>query len=132
MNELKIFVVDDDVFYLNLFKQQLFIIGYDDVKQFNDGKQCLLQLNEKPDVIFVDFNMESISGSELIAQIKLINPSIFIVMISSQSNTKPSYEALKLGAFDFILKDNFVEEKLTEILSNINSIKNFNKMKNNL
>ncbi len=129
---MKIFIVDDDVFYLNIFKQQLSIIGFNDVTEFIDGKDCLLQLSDKPDVIFVDYNMDSISGSELITQIKLINPSIFIVMISAQSNTTPSFEALQLGAFDFILKDNYVEKKLTEILNNIISIKNINEMKNNL
>jgi PleD family two-component response regulator len=129
---MKIFIVDDDVFYLNIFKQHLSIIGFNDVTEFIDGKDCLLRLNEKPDVIFVDYNMDSISGSELITQIKLINPTVYIVMISAQSNTTPSFEALKLGAFDFVLKDNFVEKKLTEILNNIISIKNLNEMKNNL
>jgi len=121
-NAFKIFAVDDDVFYLNLLKQLLKNQGYEDVTVFQNGVDCLNRLHEKPDVIFLDHNMDIYSGYEVLKKIKRYNPNIYIVMISGQEEIKPAIDALKHGAFDYIQKGKDEEVKIKEVLLKIRQV----------
>jgi two-component SAPR family response regulator len=81
--QLKFFIVDDDVFCAKLYEQFLNNINCNDIVYFDNGKDCLLNLNQNPDIIFLDHNMDDLSGFEVLKKIKRYNPNIYIVMISA-------------------------------------------------
>jgi len=122
-NQFKFFVVDDDVFCANLYEQYLKNLNYNDITYYSNGHDCLNNLQQLPDIIFLDHNMEDMNGFEVLKKIKRVNPNIYVVMVSAQENIKTAVDALKFGAFDYIIKDNNVFEKMSTIISNIIKVK---------
>ncbi len=123
VEQFKIFVVDDDFFYQNVFHQQLMNLGYKNVNLYNNGYECLERLNENPDVIFLDYNMDNLSGYEVLKKIKRFNPDIYVVMISAQEEIKPAIDVLKHGAFDYIQKGDDELLKIKQVLVKITEVK---------
>ena len=121
--QLKFFIVDDDVFCAKLYEQFLNNINCNDIVYFDNGKDCLLNLNQNPDIIFLDHNMDDLSGFEVLKKIKRYSPNIYIVMISAQENIKTAVDALKYGAFDYIIKDSNVTDKMTQVINKILVVK---------
>jgi len=119
IEQLKIFVVDDDVFYQNIIEQYIHGIGYTEVKKFNDGLSCLDCINENPDVVFLDYVMETLTGYEVLKKIKRFNPNIYVVMVSSQEEIKTVVDTLKHGAFDYIQKNELEEKSVKQVLHKI-------------
>jgi DNA-binding NtrC family response regulator len=122
-NQFKFFIVDDDVFFANMYEQYLKNINYSDIVYFDNGTDCLNNLNQDPDIIFLDHNMDDMTGFEVLKKIKRYNPNIYVVMISGQENIKTAVDALKYGAFDYVIKDSNVCDKLTQIITNIIKVK---------
>ncbi|MEM0994677.1 MAG: response regulator [Bacteroidota bacterium] len=122
-NALKIFVVDDDPFYLNIFGQHLVNWGVEDISLFENGFKALDQLDESPDVIFLDHNMDHISGHEVLKRVKRRNPSIYVVMITARDNVKNLSTSLNYGAFQYIQKEKNEEREIREVLKKVVSMK---------
>ncbi len=118
-----IFLVDDDPFYIELLKQRLLTKGFERISTFLNGVDCLNSLSSKPDVIFLDHNMDTFSGYEVLKKIKRYDPNIFVVMVSAQEDIKTAVDSLKHGAFDYILKSEDDEQKISDVLSKIEQIK---------
>jgi len=121
--QFKFFIVDDDIFCANLYEQYLKNSDYNDITFFDNGNDCLNNLNQNPDIILLDHNMEDLTGFEVLKKIKRYNPDIYVVMISGQKNIATAIDALKYGAFDYVIKDENVCNKLTNIINNIIKVK---------
>jgi DNA-binding NtrC family response regulator len=122
-NQFKFFIVDDDIFCANLYEQHLTNMNYNDITYFSNGNDCLNNLHLNPEIIFLDHNMEDMTGFEVLKKIKRYNPNIYVVMISGQENIKTAVDALKYGAFDYIIKDTNVCEKINLIINKIIQVK---------
>lgn len=122
-SEFKFFIVDDDVFCSSLYEQHLNNIGCTNITHFSNGIDCLNNLHENPDIIFLDHNMNDLTGFEVLKKIKRINPAIYVVMISGQDDIKTAVDALKYGAFDYLIKDDQVSTKIKMLISKIITIK---------
>jgi DNA-binding NtrC family response regulator len=122
-NQFKFFIVDDDIFCANVYQQYLKNMNYHDITYFSNGNDCLINLNQNPDIIFLDHNMEDITGFEVLKKIKRYNPNIYVVMVSGQENIKTAVDALKYGAFDYVIKDNNVCHKMALVIEKIIKVK---------
>ncbi|URC11713.1 response regulator [Flavobacterium sp. B183] len=121
--QFKFFLVDDDFFCANLYKQYLINMNYSDITHYSNGNDCINNLYQNPDIIFLDHNMEDISGFEVLKKIKRYNPNIYVIMISGQENIKTAVDALKYGAFDYVIKGSDVEERVVEVITKIITVK---------
>jgi len=122
-NSVRIFLVDDDLFSLNIYRQGLENLGYHKVSLFLNGTICLNNLNQKPDIIFLDHNMDDLTGFEVLKKIKRVDPNVFVVIVSAQENMKIAVDALKYGAFDYIIKGDNEIEKMQNVIERMESIK---------
>jgi DNA-binding NtrC family response regulator len=122
-NKYKIFLVDDDAFCLGLYQEHLANLGYNDVTSFENGADCLNQLTQQPDIIFLDHGMDSLTGIEVLKKIKRFNPDIFVVFLSGQANIMTAVNALKFGAFDYIVKGIYELENIAKVLGKITNVK---------
>lgn len=67
--------------------------------------EALKHLNrENIDVVLLDIRMPRINGIEAFKRIRTLKPSMEIVMVTASNEALDAVEALKLGAFDYILK----------------------------
>lgn len=117
--ELKIFLVDDDPFCLNLYEQHLRNLGYQQLTTFENGATCLNALTQKPDIIFLDHSMDILTGVEVLKKIKRFNPDIYVVFISGQENVETAVSSLKYGAFDYIVKGENETRRMEETIKRI-------------
>jgi len=83
----------------------------------------LVQIHQLPKIVFLDHQMDVYSGYETLRKIKRHNPNIFVVMISAQEEIQTAVNSLKHGAFDYIQKDEHLEEKVNAVLQKIAEVK---------
>lgn len=120
---LKFFIVDNDRFCAGVYEQYLKNHYYEDIICFSSSEECLDELHQKPDIIFLDHNMEDLNGFEVLKKIKCFDPNIYVIMVSAQENIDAAVNALKYGAFDYLVKDSNVCEKMTETIDKILKIR---------
>ena len=119
----KIFIIDDDPFCQGIYTQCLNNIGYTDINCFDNGQDCLNQLYQEPEIIFIDYNMQPLNGLETLKKIKRFNPDIYLVLISAQSDMQIAINSLKYGAFDYIIKAEDDIEKIKLVIYKIQQVK---------
>jgi len=128
LKNMTFFIVDDDLFYQRILEQQLKNMGIQHIEIFTNGIDCLYKIHQNPDVVFLDYNMDSFTGSDVLDKIKRFNPDIYVVIISGQTDIQPVADTLKLGAFDYIQKGKFEVIKIKEVLHRIIEIKSLLKI----
>lgn len=121
--QFKIFIVDDDAFCANVYEQHLRNCHYKDITFYDNGNDCMLHLYQNPDIILLDHNMEDITGFEVLKKIKRYNPNVYVIMVSGQDNIKTAVDALKYGAFDYVIKDNEACDKIIHLINKVARVK---------
>jgi DNA-binding NtrC family response regulator len=117
--DLKIFIVDDDIFCLTLYEQFLRNLGYTEMTSFNCGDECLQHVTEQPALVIMDYNMEGMNGIEVLKKIKAFNAGIMVYIISGQENKQVAQEALQYGALDYVVKSSLSPEKMATIMQRV-------------
>jgi two-component system, NarL family, invasion response regulator UvrY len=114
---IKVLITDDHPVVRKGIRQ---ILEDDDriqkVEEAGKGRELLDKLrDEKYDVILLDISLPGGNGLDLIGQIKKIQPSAAILMLSIYSEELYAIKALKLGASGYLTKTSAPEELLTAI-----------------
>ena len=112
----KFFIVDDDAFCRMRYNQHLMNLGFNDNILFDNGLDCINKLNLQPDIIFLDYNMHPYNGLEMIEKINRLNPDIYLLLISGQRDMQVAINALKSGAFDYVIKGENDLDKISSVL----------------
>jgi DNA-binding NtrC family response regulator len=120
--DLKIFIVDDDIFCLTLYNQFLKNLGYSNVTSFTGGGECLDHLNASPELIFLDYNMEGLNGIEVLQKIKAENPNVAVYIITGKEDANVAREAEKHGAVDYIVKSSLSPDKMKSIMERVEEL----------
>ena len=120
---LKIFLVDDDLYCLNLFGRYLNYLGHTHIQYFTKSSECLDQLPLKPDLVFLDYQMDNLGGIQLLRKIKRFDPNIQVVYISGQEEIDVAVNAMKYGALDCITKTRMDEQKMRRCLGKVLQIR---------
>jgi DNA-binding NtrC family response regulator len=120
---MKIFLVDDEPYCRHLYGQYLKNLGMLNIQYFGKSGECLNQLMLRPDLIFLDYNMDNLNGIDILKKIKRFDPNIPVVFISGQEDIKVAVNALKYGAFDYLTKDSLDESRMKVCLDKILLIK---------
>lgn len=115
----KILLVDDAGFMRKMIQTYLTKANYTDFLEAGDGMQAVeLFAQNKPDLVILDITMPNMSGIEVLAKIKEIDPSAKVIMCSAMGQETMVMEAIKLGALDFIVKP-FKQERIIQTVSKI-------------
>ena len=121
----KVFIVDDDNFNLSWYTKHVSDLGNYVVSSFDNGHDLLNALIDKPQIIFLDHNLGSMTGIELLKRIKRFDPNVFVIFISGQDDMQTALNALKFGAFDYIIKGSGDLERITSVLKRVDDVQNF-------
>jgi DNA-binding NtrC family response regulator len=70
---------------------------------------------DAPELMLADLSMGDMSGLELLAEVKKRAPQTEVALVSASGNSERAVEAMRLGAYDFVVKP-FGEEKISLIL----------------
>ncbi|MEX1240608.1 MAG: sigma-54 dependent transcriptional regulator [Cyclobacteriaceae bacterium] len=118
---VKIFVVEDDEAYTKFLKYVLGLNPDFDVEFFTSGKDCLNNLHKNPAVITLDYSLPDLAGEKVLKEIRSHDPNISVIIVSAQEKIGTAVELLKLGAYDYITKD---QETKDRIINSINNARN--------
>ena len=120
----KIFIVDDDTMLTEALKDYLTRNVPHDVLIFNTGEECLKHLNEDPDIIVLDFHLNSVqkdaaNGMEILQVIKKHFPASHVIMLSSQERYSLALQTIQKGAEQYVVKDENAFGKIAAIVNEI-------------
>ena len=118
--QLKIFVVEDDQLFAKTLKFHLSLNPDYEIELYPDGRKCLDNLYKNPAMITLDYNLPGLTGLQVMRKIKEVNKDIPIIVISSQHDVKVAVDLLKEGAYDYIVKDEDMFQRMWKALNEIN------------
>ncbi|MGC9066738.1 MAG: sigma-54-dependent transcriptional regulator [Candidatus Ratteibacteria bacterium] len=105
----KILIIDDEKGVLESLKLVLSDSGR--IFVASSGKEGLEILsNNEIDIVFLDILMPDQDGLETLREIKKIDDTLPVVMLTAVSKLSTAIEAMKLGAYDYLTKPFDVEE----------------------
>ena len=122
---VKIFVVEDDPAYSKFLK---FVLGLNpdfEVTFFTSAKEFISNLHKRPSIVTLDYSLPDMAGERVLKEIRDFDPDISVIIVSAQEKIGTAVELLKIGAFDYISKD---EEAKERILNSINNARNKNSL----
>jgi DNA-binding NtrC family response regulator len=100
----KVLVVDDDTLSREFLYEALHKCGYS-VEVSGTGEDAWELFQREPaDVVFTDMRMPGMTGMELLEKIKGVSPDTVVLMVTAYGAIEDAVEAMKLGAFDYLLK----------------------------
>ena len=125
-NEIKplIFLVDDDALFLKSIEIDFTQNTESYIKTFITGELCLENISQNPDIIILDYYLNSIdinaiNGIETLDRIKTANPLIPVIMLSSQDKIEVAVICMKHNAFDYVVKSETAFVRLKKIITSI-------------
>lgn len=130
--DLSVFLVDDDQMYLMSLKNEL-SQRFKNIRlrTFLSGEDCIKHMNEKPDIIVIDYRLaddstNAMNGVEVMKQIKSISKDNEVIIISGQDKLDVVINAIKNGAAEYIPKTENTYQRLHSVLKNsISNLKLF-------
>ena len=131
-NKIKIFLVDDDALYLKSLEIEFLQHADFTIETFATGELCITHLSGNPDVIILDYQLDSIdknamNGLETLDKIKAYNADIPVVMLSSQDKIDVAINCMHHKAFDYVVKSETAFMRLQKIITAIFSYKKMEK-----
>src|ERR1051326_6424602 len=82
----------------------------------SSGEEALRLIPKlKPDLVMMDVRMGGISGLETLRRIRQMDSKLLVILMTAYGTTQTAIEAMKLGAYDYLLKP-FDVPKLQEIV----------------
>lgn len=105
----KVLVVDDEKSTRESLKM-IFKDSYEVVTVESGHKAISVVSREDPQVVILDIFMPGIDGLETLKRLREIDPDIPIIMITATQMVNTAVKAMKLGAFDYVVKPFDVEE----------------------
>jgi len=123
----KILVVDDAEEILQLFKQLLNQLGYQDITLVLNGKNALAQLNQSNfDLVFLDIELPDMDGKSILDNIQINYPELPVVMCSSHNTVENVKLTWDMGAKGFLAKP-ISPHKLKNLLNRLGILESGNK-----
>lgn len=124
--EIRVFIVDDDP----LFLEALYHYLTEDktkgliIKKFSTGEACLLEMEQKPEIVVLDYYLnslvpEAINGIEILKKIKAAYPDSLVIVLSSQDSVETAVKILENGAFEYVSKNESAFLRIENIIKNI-------------
>lgn len=106
----RILVVDDEESIREFLDIMLRKEGYE-VTMAEDGEKAVEVMKKKSfDMVISDLQMPKMNGLELLKYVKDQSPDIIFMLITAFGTTESAIEAMKIGAYDYILKPFKIDE----------------------
>ena len=124
---MNILIADDEVAIRKLVGEILAGDGHE-ITLAEDGEDALEKFKRSwHEIVFSDIRMPKMNGIELLAAVKGINANTQFVIMTSHASIDNSIEALKMGAFDYILKPfedlDIITEAANRAMANLSGIR---------
>lgn len=122
--KFNIILVDDDFIFLEMLKESLVDNADYNIIAFQSGEECLKNMHLNPDVIVLDYflnseNPNAKNGLEILKEIHKINPKAKVVILSGQEDGNLVYDFVRENATNYVVKDDNAFENVKKAIENI-------------
>src|SRR6266566_2486452 len=113
----RLLLIDDEADVQYSF-QRIFDSPEVELTTASSGEEALRLIPKlKPDLVILDRRMGGIDGLETLRRIRQMDSKLLVILMTAYSTTQTAIEAMKLGAYDYLLKP-FDVPKLKDIVFN--------------
>jgi len=121
-----VFIVEDNKVYAETLKAFLraSVPEVREIKTFPVGETCLPQLHKNPDLVIIDYYLDSKyydaeTGIEIVKQIRADYPEMNILLLSSQNDVDVVLEAIKKYNCSYVKKDDRAFGNVCDVVKEI-------------
>lgn len=109
-----VLVIDDDPLIRKTLSSYLSKKGFEALAA-EDGEEGIQKYEEHiPDLVILDIRLPDVDGLEVLGRIREKDPNASIIIMTAYDDMKTTIEAIKLGAFEYLVKPlDYVELDLT-------------------
>jgi len=112
----KVLLIDDEADVQYSF-QRIFDSPEVELTTASSGEEGLRIIPKlKPDLVIMDIRMGGMTGLETLRRIRQMDSKLMVILMTAYGTTQTAIEAMKLGAYDYLLKP-FDVPKLKEIIA---------------
>ena len=116
-----IFVVEDNVIYQSLIAKELESIS-SNIHFYTTGESCVSELDKHPAVIVLDYNLDGqMNGLDTLQRVRDFDPSVYVILFSSQKGLNTKEVFLQYGSFDFLEKNSLSLRTLRQMVDCVTS-----------
>jgi len=128
----KIFLIDDNELFASTVSAGLQGKLDCSIQVFHTGEDMLEELDEKPDVIILDFQLDSQiktakDGMCILKDIMQLAPELNVIMLTTMEDMKNAVDLVKVGAVDYIVKDDTFFDNLVKSVQKVFEIQGLKK-----
>jgi nitrogen regulation protein NR(I) len=117
MSKSKLLLIDDEADVQYSFRR-IFDSPELEIETASSGEEGLQVIPRfKPDVVLMDVRMGGMNGLETLRRIREADKKLLVILMTAYGTTQTAIEAMKLGAYDYLLKP-FDVPKIKEIVGN--------------
>lgn len=111
-----IMLVDDEVPFVETMAKRLASRNIETITAFSaeEGMKKLKE-NQNLDIIVLDVKMPGMDGMEALKEIKKRIPLVEIIMLTGNATIESAIDAMKLGAYDFLMKPFDIDELVSKV-----------------
>jgi two-component system response regulator HydG len=113
--KFKILIVDDEPDYCEVLETILAAKGFDTRKTSKPKEVIAMLAAEEYDLVLSDLIMPELDGIGLLKDIKKKHPKTYVILMTAYGTIENAVNAMKLGAYTYIIKGSNPEELLAEI-----------------
>jgi len=117
----RLLFVDDEPLILEVLTEH-FKGDYEVETALNGADALGLILRSRPDVVMLDINMPRMNGVQVLKDIKQIDESIAVIMVTANEQVAMAADALRSGAFGYVPKPfdfRYLDHMLATIFDNL-------------
>lgn len=117
-----IFIVDDEPLLSEMLTDYLKdqYEGFN-IKSFPTGEACLQRIDEQPDVVILDYYLNSkekdaANGMDILKEIKKQNKALPVILLSSQKSYATAAQTIMYGAMHYVIKGQDAFEEIFQLI----------------
>jgi len=102
--KMKVLVVDNETEFASTLAERLRLRKIE-AESVYSGEEALEAVSRSvPDVMILDMQMPDMTGLEVLARVKAIDPTIEVILLTGHGSFDAGITGMELGAFDYIVK----------------------------
>lgn len=129
---MRIAIVEDDDFYAKYLQHILELIPEYSVQHFKNGNDFFKQDISSFDTITLDYSLPDITCESVIARLKSQKNTGNVVVVSAQEDVSTAVQLLRIGAYDYVVKNEDTKERILNTLRNLSEKQSLEKEIENL
>jgi len=123
-----IFLVDDEPIQNEMLKDYLSERFQYQFKTYDSGEAAMKDIHLNPEIMVLDYHLnahlpKAQNGVEVLKQVKEIENSPAVIMLSGQDKIEVAVDSMKYGAYDYVIKGETAFARMENIIKNINELK---------